>query len=94
MRVRVWRARGDERQGDDRRQSTEDPAWRELEAHARSLEAMARAIRVDVSKRNATTASTQLGNLMRQSQQAYDDVGRLLGAAAAATDPKKRMVEI
>jgi hypothetical protein len=97
----MWRIRGADRRlrgrGDDKRRSAEaavaadNPVWRDLDEHARALEAMARAIRIDVARRNATTASAALGNLMRQSQQAYDDVGQLLDEAAGGP---KRMVEI
>jgi hypothetical protein len=98
MRVRMWGIRGADRRGDERRReepagAEEHPVWRDLDEHARALEAMARAIRQDVARRNATTASAALGNLMRQSQQAYDDVGQLLEEAAHA-GPLKRMVEI
>ncbi len=103
MRVRMWRTRGADRRlferGDEvRRQETsgqggENPLWRDLDEHARALEAMARVIRQDVSRRNATTASAALGNLMRQSQQAYDEVGRLLQEVTPHT-PDKRMVDV
>ena len=102
MRVKMWRLRGadrrfDPRGTDERRGPDGTPGmeglWRDLDEHARALEAMARAIRQDVSRRNATTASAALGNLMRQSQQAYDEVGRLLGEATAST-PTKRMVDV
>jgi hypothetical protein len=73
MRVRIWSVRGDDRKRDD-----ESPVWRDLEEHARELEAMARAIRHDVARRNASTASQALGHMMRQSQHAYDQVGTLL----------------
>jgi hypothetical protein len=72
MRVRVWRVRGAEHKRID-----ESPVWRDLEAQARELEAMARAIRTDVARRNADTASRALGHMMRQSQQALDQVGAL-----------------
>ncbi|MBI3516130.1 MAG: hypothetical protein HY060_19025 [Proteobacteria bacterium] len=89
MRVKVWRSLGA-----GRGQAEENPLWHDLDEHARALEAMARAIRQDVAKRNASTASAALGNLMRQSQQAYDEVGQLLDKAAAAAPTTKRMVEI
>ena len=69
--------------GDDRKRD-ESPVWRDLEEHARELEAMARAIRHDVARRNASTASQALGHMMRQSQHAYDQVGTLLGDAEPA----------
>ena len=103
MRVRMWRTRGADRRlferGDEaRRQETsglrpEKPLWRDLDEHVRTLEAMARVLRQDVSRRNASTASAALGNLMRQSQQAYDEVGQLLQEAAHHT-PNKRMVDV
>ena len=102
MRVRMWRirgadrrllSRGDERRRDERTVGAESPVWRDVDDHARALEAMARAIRQDVAKRNATTASAALGNLMRQSQQAYDEVGQLLEEAARG-GPVKRMVDV
>jgi hypothetical protein len=94
MRVKMWRLRGaDEQHGPEAGQGAEG-LWRDLDEHARALEAMARAIRLDVSRRNASTASTSLGNLMRQSQQAYDEVGRLLGAAAAHASPSKRVTDV
>lgn len=77
MRVRIWSVRGDERKRED-----ESPVWRDLEEHARELEAMARAIRHDVARRNADTASRALGHMMRQSQHAYAQVGTLLTEAA------------
>ena len=73
MRVRVWSVRGSGRQ-----RETEHPVWRDLEEQARELEATARAIRNDVARRNASTASQALGAMMRQSQHAYDQVGTLL----------------
>ena len=101
MRVRIWRLRGadrrlDTRGSDDRREADGQSAelWRDLDEHVRTLEAIARTIRQDVSRRNANTASAALGNLMRQSQQAYDEVGRLLGEAAAHAAPSKRVTEV
>jgi hypothetical protein len=89
MRVKVWRTLGD---SPDR--ADENPRWRDLDEHARALEAMARAIRQDVARRNAGTASQTLGNLLRQSQQAYDEMGQLLGEAATPAPARKRMVEM
>ena len=103
MRVRMWRLRGSDRRldprgADDRRDGetgkSAEGLWRDLDEHVRTLEAIARTIRQDVSRRNATTASTALGNLMRQSQQAYDEVGRLLGEATAHASPNKRVTEV
>ena len=85
MRVKAWRSRDP---------ADDNPLWRDLDQQAQALEAMARAIRQGVAKRNASTASRALDSLVRQSQQTYDEVGRLLDAAAAAPPTKKRMVEL
>ena len=84
MRVKAWRSRGP---------ADDNPRWRDLDEQARALEAMARAIRQDVAKRNASTASRALDNLVRQSQQTYDEVGRLLGDPAIKPT-RKGMVEL
>jgi hypothetical protein len=76
MRVRVWNVRGQARQ-------PEHPVWRDLEQHARELEAVARAIRHDVAHRNASTTSRALDHMIRQSQHAYDQVSELLTERAA-----------
>jgi hypothetical protein len=89
MRVKVWRTLGDDGPG----RPDENPRWRDLDERAQALEAMARAIRQDVARRNAGTASQALGNLMRQSQQAYDEVGELLGETATVP-ARKRMVPL
>jgi len=96
MRVKMWRLRGADRRPDasDGAGAGSETLWRDLDEHARALEAMARAIRQDVSRRNASTASAQLGNLMRQSQQAYDEVGQLLAEAAAASSTGKRVTDV
>jgi hypothetical protein len=76
----MWSVRGQGRPG-------EHPIWRDLEEHARELEAMARAIRHDVAHRDATTASRALDHMMRQSQHAFDQVNELLGKPAAKPSP-------
>jgi hypothetical protein len=75
MRVRVWSVRGGQRK-------VEHPIWRDLEEHARELEAIARAIRHDVANRDASTASRALDHMIHQSQHAYEQVSELLGNPA------------
>jgi hypothetical protein len=73
MRVTVWRVRGT-----DHKREPEHPAWRDLEAHTRELEAVARAIRHDVARRNTGPANVALGQMMRRSQHARDRLGMLM----------------
>jgi hypothetical protein len=86
MRVRVWSVRGG--------RAKEHPIWRDLDQHARELEAVARAIRHDVAHRDASTASRALNHLIRQSQHAYDQVSELLAEPAPAPLIKPSAVEL
>jgi len=86
MRVRVWSVRGGRK--------VEHPIWRDLEEHARELEAVARAIRHDVAHRDASTASRALDHMIRQSQHAYDQVSELLGEPARPPAAKPSPVEL
>ena len=85
MRMKVWSPRGT---------SDESPLWRDLETQAKTLETMARTIRKDLARRNPTMTITALGNLMRQSQTAYDEVGQLLGEAGRPTATKAPAFEV
>jgi len=87
MRVRVWSVRGGGRK-------VEHPIWRDLEEHARELEAIARAIRHDVAHRDASTASRALDHMIHQSQHAYDQVSELLGQPAPKPAAKSSSVEL
>ena len=84
MRVRVWSVRGQGRK-------VEHPIWRDLEEHARELEAVARAIRHDVAHRDASTTSRALDHMIRQSQHAFDQVSELLSERAP---PKPTAVDL
>jgi hypothetical protein len=74
MRVRVWGTRRGT--GPD-----ESPIWRDLEEHAHELETLARAIRHDISHRDAGTAVRALSHMVRQSRHARDQVTEMLAEA-------------
>ncbi len=62
MRVKIWRVGGA-----DRTPNHESPVWNDLEAHARDLEAMGRAIRHDAARRApAAVPNRAFGQRMHQ----------------------------
>jgi len=85
MRVRMWRSGGANRRPALTR--GDDPLSRDLDAHARSLEALARAIRQDVARRTAGSSDAPVGE-----QRAHDELGRRLEDAAKVR-PVDRPVE-
>ena len=64
MRVKIWRIRGADRTADH--ESPESPAWNDLEAHARDLEAMGRQIRHDAARRGVPSPNRPFGQRMHQ----------------------------